>query len=146
MNLWSACDLSPLFLCFFALYFSMPRNPIITKLFRMVKLAENAGFGFDKIEINWLKYNNTKPIYELDFDSTILNLQFNVTDKVVDKVVDSLTQNQEDIIKRIKLNQYISARELSIEVGISHRKIQENIAKLKKLGIVKRIGNPKSGH
>jgi len=55
MNLWSACDLSPLFLYFFALYYSMPRNPIITKLFRMVKLAENAGFGFDKIEINWLK-------------------------------------------------------------------------------------------
>lgn len=33
---------------------SLPRNPIITKLFRMVKLAENAGFGLDKIEHNWL--------------------------------------------------------------------------------------------
>lgn len=28
---------------------SLPRNPIITKLFRMVKLAENVGFGLDKI-------------------------------------------------------------------------------------------------
>ena len=32
---------------------SLPRNPIITKLFRMVKLAENVGFGIDKIEYNW---------------------------------------------------------------------------------------------
>ena len=29
---------------------SLPRNPVVAKLFRMVKLAENAGFGFDKIE------------------------------------------------------------------------------------------------
>lgn len=28
---------------------SMPRNPILAKSFRAVKLAENAGFGFDKM-------------------------------------------------------------------------------------------------
>lgn len=32
---------------------SLPRNPILAKLFRMVKLAENAGFGLDKMEHNW---------------------------------------------------------------------------------------------
>jgi len=60
---------------------SMPRNPIITKLFRMVKLAENAGFGFDKIENNWLNYNNTKPAYTIDFDSTIVQLTVENTDE-----------------------------------------------------------------
>ena len=64
---------------------SMPRNPVITKLFRMVKLAENAGFGFDKIESNWLKYNNTKPSYTIDFDSTIIQLTVKDTDKDTDK-------------------------------------------------------------
>jgi len=53
---------------------SMPRNPIISKLFRMVRLAENAGFGFDKIESNWKAYNNSTPQYELTFDSTIVKL------------------------------------------------------------------------
>lgn len=48
---------------------SMPRNPILSKLFRMVKLAENAGFGFDKMESNWFKYNKSVPEYNLDFDS-----------------------------------------------------------------------------
>ncbi|MDA3890972.1 MAG: hypothetical protein PF517_04830 [Salinivirgaceae bacterium] len=38
----------------------------------MVKLAENAGFGFEKIESNWFEYNNTKPDYDIDFDSVIL--------------------------------------------------------------------------
>lgn len=51
---------------------SLPSNPIITKLFRMVKLAENTGFGFDKIETNWMGYNKSKPVYDLSFDSTIV--------------------------------------------------------------------------
>jgi ATP-dependent DNA helicase RecG len=53
---------------------SMPRNPIITKLFRMVRLAENAGFGFDKMDTNWKAYNNNLPEYIIAFDSTIVKL------------------------------------------------------------------------
>lgn len=50
---------------------SLPRNPIIAKLFRMVRLAENAGYGFDKLERNWYMYNKTKPEYQIEFDSII---------------------------------------------------------------------------
>lgn len=52
---------------------SLPRNPIITKLFRVVKLAENAGFGLDNIEYNWKSYNNTIPVFDVDFDSVIVS-------------------------------------------------------------------------
>ena len=54
---------------------SLPRNPIITKLFRVVKLAENAGFGLDNIEYNWNSYNQTKPQFDIDFDSVIVKFQ-----------------------------------------------------------------------
>lgn len=53
---------------------SLPRNPLISKLFRMVRLAENAGYGFDKIETNWEQYNHTAPEYGISFDATILKL------------------------------------------------------------------------
>jgi len=53
---------------------SLPRNPLIKKLFRMVRLAENAGYGFDRIEANWKIYNNTEPEYDISFDATILKL------------------------------------------------------------------------
>ncbi|MBC9798241.1 RNA-binding domain-containing protein [Sinomicrobium weinanense] len=53
---------------------SLPRNPLISKLFRMVRLAENAGYGFDKIETNWEQYNHTAPEYDISFDATILKL------------------------------------------------------------------------
>jgi predicted HTH transcriptional regulator len=40
----------------------------------MVRLAENAGYGFDRIEANWKIYNNTEPEYDVSFDVTILKL------------------------------------------------------------------------
>jgi predicted HTH transcriptional regulator len=47
----------------------------------MAKLAENAGFGFDKIDDNWIAYNNTKPEYDIEFDSVILKMQCRRSDK-----------------------------------------------------------------
>lgn len=37
-------------------------------------MAENAGYGFDKIEKNWNLHNNTQPEYEIDFDSVIVKM------------------------------------------------------------------------
>ena len=48
---------------------------LLAKLFRMVKLAENAGYGLDNIEHNWKEYNGTSVHYLIDFDSTIVNLR-----------------------------------------------------------------------
>lgn len=64
---------------------SIPRNPIITKCFRMVKLAENAGFGLEKIESNWLEYNKTTPEITREFDSTLVKLYVKDTGKDTDR-------------------------------------------------------------
>jgi predicted HTH transcriptional regulator len=41
----------------------------------MVKIAENAGFGLDKIDSNWQAYNHTEPIYDIEFDSVMVSLK-----------------------------------------------------------------------
>ncbi len=46
----------------------------------------------------------------------------------------------------ISKNNRISTRELANIVGISQRKIKENIVKLKSLGILERIGPAKGGY
>jgi ATP-dependent DNA helicase RecG len=61
------------------------------------------------------------------------------------RVGETLTLNQERILLLQRHNPYLSARELSAHVGISSRKIEQNIAKLKKSGILKRIGPAKGG-
>ncbi|MDK9693169.1 MAG: winged helix-turn-helix transcriptional regulator [Sulfurimonas sp.] len=66
--------------------------------------------------------------------------------KVGEKVGENLTDNQSKIVKQMKLNPKISAKDLSSVVGISSRKIEENIKKLKEQNIIKRIGGAKGGH
>jgi ATP-dependent DNA helicase RecG len=69
-----------------------------------------------------------------------------VTDKVTDRVTDRVTDNQQTIILAIKENNKVTTSDLAEIVGISQRKIKENMAKLKEYGIIERIGPPKGGH
>ena len=59
--------------------------------------------------------------------------------EVGEKVGEKLTQNQQSIIQGIIDNPYVSAKELSKIVGISSRKIEDNIKKLKVLGVLMRV-------
>jgi len=71
---------------------------------------------------------------------------FTRTKKVGEKVGESLTKNQRLIIKNMVENPNVSARNLSDIIGISKRKIEENISKLKKKELIKRIGSPRGGY
>ena len=53
-------------------------------------------------------------------------------DKVTERVTDKVTKNQPLILKGMKKDNQITARILSEIVGISERKIKENIKLLKK--------------
>ncbi|MBS1651835.1 MAG: winged helix-turn-helix transcriptional regulator [Bacteroidetes bacterium] len=64
----------------------------------------------------------------------------------MEKVVDNLTENQQEILKLVKNDKYVSAREISTKIGISSRKTQENIKKLKENGLLERIGPAKGGY
>lgn len=78
---------------------SIPRNPILAKLFRMVRIAENAGYGFDKMETNWKAYNQTSPEYEMEFDSVIV--KFNLASKSKD-TSELSPDSLEDVMKVIR--------------------------------------------
>lgn len=129
---------------------SLPRNPILAKFFRMVKLAENAGFGFDKIEVNWKQYNKTVPEYQVEFDSVLVNFQLEnkkaLGDRLGDRLGDKLGDNQLKILSEIEMDNAISITLLAKKLTISTTAVENNIAKLKKAGYLKRLGSAKSGH
>jgi ATP-dependent DNA helicase RecG len=56
------------------------------------------------------------------------------------------TENQRIIIESMRENTYIVITELTKIVGISERKIKENISKLKAKGLLRRVGPDKGGH
>lgn len=70
---------------------------------------------------------------------TIIKFSNEVGNRVGNKV-GNLTENQMMIIELMKVNSKISAKKLADEVGISVRKIEENISKLKKLDVINRVG------
>jgi len=62
-----------------------------------------------------------------------------VGNKVGSKV-GNLTENQQTIIRSMRADPKVSAAMLAEIVGISKRKVEENVAKLKKRGLVERVG------
>lgn len=139
---------------------SLPRNPILAKIFRVLKLAENAGYGFDKMFEGWNGYYSNFPVVSsgIDYFKIVFKLGDRglndiedrvgdrVGEKVGDRVGEKLTDNQEKILEIIKRDPLISANKISDEIGISSRKVEENIKKLKEKGIIKRIGPAKGGY
>jgi ATP-dependent DNA helicase RecG len=85
------------------------------------------------------------PEYSLK-PATDLRLKKRVVGKGVEGVVEKLSLNQHKIFETIAKDPAVSAQTLSEIVGISHRKIQKNIAKLKDRGLLKRVGHDKGGH
>ncbi len=132
---------------------SLPRSPIITKLFRMVKLAENVGFALDKIESNWELYNQTTPEILREFDSTVMKLAIKDTDRDTDTWGEKwrerwgeISESQKMILKEIDLNPNTTTAGLAAIVGINQRNIKKNIDILKEKEIIQRIGPAKGGY
>lgn len=69
-----------------------------------------------------------------------------MTGEVTEKVTERVTENQRKIIDIISDNKWITIDGLSELVGISSRKIKENIRKLKDISILMRIGPDKGGY
>lgn len=63
-----------------------------------------------------------------------------------EKVGEKLTASQQRIMELLIRHPRMTAPEIADIVGISKRKIEENISKLKKMGRLTRIGPDKGGH
>ncbi|MGB9938328.1 ATP-binding protein [Methanosarcina sp.] len=121
------------------------RNELIAEIFHEIHWIEKWGRGISLILSK-----------EPGADFKEIGTQFIVTfkrkyleegeEKVGEKVGETLTQNQETILSLIRENSRISARELSDKVGIPARKVEENISKLKKKGLLRRVGPAKGGN
>lgn len=125
---------------------SLPRNPILAKLFRMVNLAENAGFGFNKIEQNWKAYNSTLPDYKIEFDSVIIDFSLETDSGLGDKSEKTVEKTVEKIISLIRENPTITAKQIEEMTKLSRRGVEYNLDKLKNEGRLKRIGADKGGY
>ena len=146
--MWNAGDLPPHWTLdtLMQKHNSEPHNPAIAAPFFLAGYIESWGRGIEKIVDESRKFNGITPQFRW-LNGLWVEFYFNeVGEKVGEKVGENLTDNQSKIVKQMKLNPKISAKDLSSVVGISSRKIEENIKKLKEQNIIKRIGGAKGGH
>ena len=57
---------------------SLPRNPVLAKFFRIAKLCESAGFGFDKM-LEWKKQTGNEVIFETTVYKTKFTFMLDTT-------------------------------------------------------------------
>jgi ATP-dependent DNA helicase RecG len=148
---------------------SKTRNSVIASLLSRTIYVEKMGTGIKRIRDAVKIAKLPEPLFSFDehFFSVELydehysyvskekireelkspeNVPENVPEKVTVKVPEKVTVNQHKIIEAVGINTSITVKEMSVIVGISERKIKENIAKLKEKGMLKRVGPDKGGH
>jgi ATP-dependent DNA helicase RecG len=137
---------------------SVPRNPVLAKLFRYAKFCESVGYGFDKMKA-WEK-DDQKVLFESFIDRTkvIFTLGTKQPKNIIDKGTEkgtikgtikgteNLTKNQQLILDSIAQNARITIEELIPIISITASKIKENISKLKAKGLIERVGANKNGY
>jgi len=125
---------------------TLPRNPILIKIFRILKLAENAGYGFDKMFNGWKSYYKIYPLVENSI--TFYKITFPLKTKW-DNVLKStrkVPEKYQKIIDELIANPAISRIELATKLNKKLTTIQSQLRKLVKDGLIKRIGPDKGGH
>ncbi len=132
---------------------SDPYNPLIAGAFFRAGYIESWGRGIEKINSECREHDIPAPDFDYGLSGLMLTFRANprrlkemLDEKVGEKVGEKLTANQQCILDLLIQHPKMAATEMADIVGISKRKIEENIAKLKKMDRLKRVGPAKGGH
>ena len=121
-----------------------PKNPCLAQIFTQMGRSEEFGTGLRNVYKYSKAYSGSEKIVFLEDD--IFRVSIPLTGDATEKVTEKVTENQRKMIDIISDNKWITINELSKFVGISPRKIKENIRKLKDIGMLMRIGPDKGGY
>lgn len=134
------------------------RNQIIADLFSKIHFGEKMGTGFDRIREICEKENTPFPDIELDENYFYVTFRQSreylemagkekkILEEVTKEVTKKVTENQLIILEEIRKDRLVTIKHMSDVVGISERKIKENIKKLKSKKILKRVGPNRGGY
>ena len=145
-------------------FFSMARNPGISKMFRWADLCENEGFGMDEL-LSWQKITNSKVEIESEreFSRVILYLPENGANLGANEVQiaqdganlganevqtaqdgANLGTNKQRILHAIQIDNTLSVLKLQVLTDIPLRTLQREINELIELGALEKGGTRKN--
>ena len=130
---------------------SVVRNPVIASLLNRADYIEQIGTGINRIKKAVKEHGrgNVEFYYNNFFIVTFTRTKKvgeKVTKKLGIKLGVKLGENEIKILELMRDNKYITTKELSEHIKISTTAVDNNISKLKKKELIRRIGSPKGGH
>ena len=128
---------------------SKARNQRMQNMFRMIGYGENLGSGFPLILNAWNEKHWIKPelVEQPELMQVKLTLYFE-NDPVNDPIIDpiKLTERQSMILQNFREDKTLTKERLCIRTGLSDATAKREIAYLKRIGVLKRIGSKKNGY
>lgn len=141
---------------------SKARNPRIQNMLRMIGFGENLGSGFPLIlsawdEKHWLKPElieqpelmQVKLVLTIENKNVVKDVGKDVVKGIPQDILKELSERQLVILEIIASDSTISAKAISEKMSekesVDERTIQRDLAKIKKLGILRRKGGRKNG-
>lgn len=130
---------------------SLPRNPTLARIFRIIDLAENAGYGFDKMFNGWKAHYSKDPVVSTGVDYYRIEFFFDAQLKSAETGTDSTVEKtsmktREKIIEILSAEPSLSSAGIAVRIGLSKQGVDWNIGKLKKEGVLRRVGPDRGGH
>jgi ATP-dependent DNA helicase RecG len=125
---------------------SYSRNTLIFSLFQRMRLVEKVGTGIPRIKASMKSANLFDPEFKTEGFFTITLYRPISVVKWLNNLEIELSKNQKNIILAMDNNKNIIYEEISEKIGIGKTATENNIRKLRELGLIERIGDKKTGY
>ncbi len=147
----------------FEKHYSKPYNPLIAQTFFKAGFIESWGRGFEKIKKECEEYGAPLPEVEIKTSGVMVkcvpskvymdllnemkgkNVPENVSVNVPENVSDSLKDIEEEIMKKIIDNPYVTQQQMAEMLKVNRKTIQRGLSSLKEKNIIERIGSDRKG-
>jgi len=125
-------------------HLSKPRNTLLADVFYKAGFIESWGRGTLKMLAECKEQDMPEPQFESR--NHLFSVAFLKTDQKTDQKTDPETTTENQILAIISINGKVSINEIAAHIGKGVTVTKEYIHKLKKNGLLKRIGPAKGGH
>jgi len=122
---------------------SKPKNPLIAKLFFMIKKIEQWGTGTNEMIWETVKHGLPEPVFEDTKTSIIVTFRKFIFDE---EILKELNERQKKAIEYLKTKHKITTQEYVDLTKTSIATTKRDLGDLKKKKIVKFVGSPKTGY
>lgn len=136
----------------FARHNSEPANPLIAQVFHDIGQIERWGVGISIIKMECEKANIPQPTFEIGkggIKITFKSGPWSDTDEGIEQAISvsiGLTDSEIMVYKAIIEGKFTTTENVAASIGISATTVKRATAKLKKAGIIHRMGSNKRGN